>query len=132
MSYYVGNFENAPFVQMPAPEERILRCFISPELDPTNQDIALGMTEMQPGCKSDWRGHAEGERFICVKGKGHVRIEEEIIELKEGSVVYVPKWAKHQLMADCDDIFTVYWVLTPPFGGDKMTIDLARKANADK
>lgn len=51
MSYYVGNFENAPFVQMPAPEERILRCFISPELDPTNQDIALGMTEMQPGCK---------------------------------------------------------------------------------
>ena len=81
MSYYVGNFENAPFVQMPAPEERILRCFISPELDPTNQDIALGMTEMQPGCKSDWRGHAEGEMFICVKGKGHVRIEEEIIEL---------------------------------------------------
>ena len=125
--YYVGNFENAPTVEMPAPEKRTLRCFISPLLDPTNHDIALGMTEMSPGTKSDWRGHPEGEMFICIDGCGHVRIEEEIIELRKGSVVYVPKGAKHQLLADTGSSFTVYWVLTPPFGGDKLVIDLAKK-----
>ena len=130
--YYVGNFENAPFVNMPAPDERILRCFISPELDSTNQDIALGMTEMQPGCQSDWRGHPEGEMFICVEGKGHVRIEDEYIELEKGSVVYVPKFAKHQLLADCGSAFSLYWVLTPPFGGDKLVCDLAKKKNENK
>lgn len=125
--YYVGNFENAPAVEMPAPEKRTLRCFISPLLDPTNQDIALGMTEMAPGTKSDWRGHPEGEMFICTEGMGHVRIEDEVIELQKGYVVYVPKFAKHQLMADMDSVFTVYWVLTPPFGGDKLVIDTFNK-----
>ncbi len=125
--YYVGDFDNAPCVEMAAPEKRVLRCFISPLLDPTNQDIALGMTEMQAGCKSDWRGHPEGEMFICVEGSGHVRIENDTIELKKGSAVYVPKFAKHQLLADNNETFTVYWVLTPPFGGDKLVIDLANR-----
>ena len=125
--YYVGNFENAPCVEMPAPESRTMRVFISPELDPTNHDIALGMTQMQPGTNSDWRGHPEGEMFICVEGRGHVRIEDEVVALEKGSVVYVPKFAKHQLLADRDDIFTVYWALTPPFGGDKMVCDLAKR-----
>ena len=48
--YYVARLDNSPFVETPLPEKRILRALISPELDPTNQDIALGMTQMTPGC----------------------------------------------------------------------------------
>lgn len=130
--YYVGTFENAPTVETAAPEKRILRCFISPELDPTNQDIALGMSELQPGGKSDYRSHPEGEMFICVGGCGHVRIEDEMVELQKGHVVYVPKFTKHQLLADMDSEFTIYWVLTPPFGGDRLVIDMAKKAQEGK
>ena len=125
--YYVGNLENAPTVETADPEKRIRRCLISPLLDPSNRDIALGMTEMHPGAESNFAWHPEGELFICTSGSGHVRIEDEVIELKENSTVYVPKFAKHQLLADSGDIFTVYWVLTPPSGGDKQIIGLASR-----
>ena len=47
--YYKATLENSPFVETPLPEKRILRALISPELDPTNHDIAQGMTQMTLG-----------------------------------------------------------------------------------
>ena len=125
--YYVGTMENAPSVEITGTNARTLRCFISPELDPTNQDIACGMTQMQPGTCSDCRAHPEGEMFICVSGEGHVRIGNEVIALAPHTVVYVPKNTIHQLFADRDTPMQLYWVLTPPFGGDKLVCDLARQ-----
>ena len=125
--YYVGTMENAPFVEIPGPNARILRCFISPELDPTNQDIACGMTQMQPGACSDCREHPEGELFICISGEGHVCIRNEMIQLTPHTVVFVPPNTVHQLFADRDKPMQIYWVLTPPFGGDKLVCDLARQ-----
>ncbi|SMC59778.1 cupin domain-containing protein [Papillibacter cinnamivorans] len=125
--YYVATLENSPWVKTPPPNERILRCLISPELDPTNHDIACGMTELQPGCTSDFRAHDEGEMFICIAGKGHVRVGDDMVEMHPISVVYVPKNTLHQIYSDMDDTFTLLWVLTPPFGGDRMVLEMAKQ-----
>ncbi|MBR4410997.1 MAG: cupin domain-containing protein [Firmicutes bacterium] len=126
--YYVARLDNSPFVETPLPEKRILRALISPELDPTNKDIALGMTQMTPGCNSDLRGHDEGELFFCLDGKGTVYIEGEEIELNKYEAVYVPPHHVHQLRSDRGEKFDILWALTPPFGGDRLVCDLARKA----
>ena len=130
--YYNATLENSPFVETPLPEKRILRALISPELDPTNHDIAQGMTQMTPGCNSDLRAHAEGELFFCLDGKGTVLIADEVIELNRYEAVYVPPNTMHQLRSDRGEHFDVLWTLTPPFGGDKLVCDLAKKAAENK
>ena len=98
--YYVARMNNSPTVETTLQEKRILRALISPELDPANHDIALGMTQMTPGCNSDLRGHEEGELFFCLEGKGTVLVEEEEIELNRYEAVYVPPRTVHQIRSD--------------------------------
>ena len=131
MGVYVARFNESPFVQMPEPESRILRCLISQRLDPTNLDIALGMTQMTPGCASDLRGHDEGELFFCLEGKGSVLVGDEVVELNKYDAVYVPPHTIHQLRSDRGDKFDILWALTPPFGGD-MTVDDYAMAKKEK
>ena len=56
MGIYVARYKESPNYETLPPEKRVLRCLISQRLDPTNKDIALGMTEMVPGSRSDLRG----------------------------------------------------------------------------
>ena len=125
MGMYVARYKDSPFAVVESPEKRILRCLISQRLDPENKDIALGMTEMDPGGKSDVRGHEEGELFFCVNGKGTVVIDDERIILEKYDAVYVPPNHIHTLEADQDSKFDLAWILTPPFGGDMKVYDLS-------
>lgn len=127
MGIYIARYKSAPSYETSAPEVRTLRCLISERLDPTNHDIALGITEMKPGCRSDVRGHEEGELFFCINGKGTVVIEEERVVLEKYDAVYVPPNKIHTLIADQDSSFDLAWILTPPFGGDKSVYDMAMK-----
>lgn len=131
MAYYVARKENSPMLETPEPEHRVLRVLISPELDDTNHDIALGMTEMSPGCTSDFRSHDEGELFFCLEGRGSVQVGQERIILGKHDAVYVPPHTLHQLFSDQGESFHILWALTPPFGGDKIICDLAKKARPD-
>lgn len=123
MGVYVARYKESPYKETPLPERRLMHCLISQRLDPTNHDIALGMTEMTPGCHSDVRGHEEGELFFCVGGKGTVVVEDERIVLEKYDAVYVPPNTVHTLEADQGENFDLAWILTPPFGGDMMVYD---------
>ena len=122
--YYVGNYEGAPHCEKPAPYTRTLRVLLSPQLDPTQGDLAAGLTELPPGSKSDWRGHEEGEMFFCVKGHGHMRLGDDLFELKPCTTVYAPPAVPHQTFNDEDGgDMVLLWVLVPPFGGDRAIVE---------
>lgn len=125
MEIFVARYNDSPSIVVEEPEKRILRCLISQKLDPSNKDIALGMTEMAPGGKSDVRGHEEGELFLCLEGKGTVIIDNKRIILEKYDAVYVPPNHIHSLEADCDSTFNLAWILTPPFGGDIKVYNMA-------
>jgi quercetin dioxygenase-like cupin family protein len=121
---YIGTKENAPHCEMPEPYKRTLRVLLSPELDPTQKDIAAGMVELPSHSQSDWRGHEEGEMFFCISGAGRAKIGEEMITLKPFSAVYVPPFVPHQTYNDSDsEDLVLLFVLTPPFGGDRSIIE---------
>lgn len=123
MGVYVARYNDSPCVVTAPPETRTMHCLISQRLDPTNMDVALGMTEMTPGSHSDLRGHDEGELFFCVSGKGTVVVEDERVVLEQYDAVYVPPNTVHTLEADQGENFNLAWFLTPPFGGDMMVYD---------
>lgn len=126
---YVGNIEHSPWAQMQAPHERILRCLLSPELDPTQNDIVCGLVEIPLGSQSDWRAHEEGELFFCIHGHGHIRVGDEMIELHPNTALWVPSGIPHQTYNDIgDETLHLLFVLLSPFGGDKNIINLWREA----
>ena len=89
-TYYIGKKETAPQIWKDEPYRRKLYCLISPELDPSNQDIACGLVDLPEGSQSDFRGHEEGELFFCISGKGHIRLGDEVLPLEANSAIYVP------------------------------------------
>ena len=121
---YVGTRENGPFYEMPEPEKRMLRLLISPELDPSQHDIACGMVEVPPGSNSDMRGHDEGELFLIVSGEGKAIVGDETIKLAPFTAFYAKPNVPHQTFnTSKDENLVMYFVLVPPFGGDKRIID---------
>jgi mannose-6-phosphate isomerase-like protein (cupin superfamily) len=126
---YVGTKENGPFYEMPEPERRMLRVLISPQLDPTQNDIACGMVEVPPGSNSDLRGHGEGELFIIVSGEGKAIVGGDEIKLTPFSAFYAKPNVPHQTFntSDKEDL-VMFFVLVPPFGGDKRIIDMWKSA----
>jgi mannose-6-phosphate isomerase-like protein (cupin superfamily) len=108
---------------MEAPNERMLRCLLSPELDTTQKEIAAGLVEIKVGSNSDCRSHEEGELFFCISGHGHIRIGDEMIELHPDTALWVPGGIQHQTFNDLgNEDMKLLWVLLAPFGGDKAII----------
>lgn len=133
MGYYVGTIENSPYVKFNAPYERIVRYLISPELDPSQNELAMGLVELPVGSKSDWRAHPEPELFMCIAGHGHIKIGDEIIEMKPFNSVMVPANVYHQTFNDVgSEEMKFIIVLPPPFGGDKSIIGGWKKARENK
>lgn len=132
-TYFIGKKETAPQVWKDAPYRRKLYCLISPELDPSNQDIACGLVDLPEGSCSDFRGHEEGELFFCISGKGHIRLGSEVLPLEADSAIYVPPYVEHQTINDGGEgELRLLFVLTPPFGGDRQIIEASRqKAQED-
>lgn len=132
-TYYIGKKENAPQVWKDAPYHRKLYCLISPELDPSNRDIACGLVDLPEGSQSDFRGHEEGELFFCISGKGHIRLGDDILPLEANSAIYVPPYVEHQTINDGGEgELRLLFALTPPFGGDRQIIEASKqKAQED-
>jgi mannose-6-phosphate isomerase-like protein (cupin superfamily) len=116
---------------MPAPETRTLRLLISPELDPTQNDVVLGMVEIPPGSNSDWRGHDEGELFFIISGRGRAKVGPDTIELGPFTAFYAPPGVPHQTFntSDKEDLVMTF-TLVPPFGGDKRIIEMSKAQKA--
>ena len=133
MEYYVGTLANSPYAEMKAPYERTVRFFISPELDPTQKELAVGLVELPVGSKSDFRGHPEPELFMCISGHGHIRVGDELIEMHPFHTVLVPPEVPHQTYNDIgDEVMKFVIVLTPPFGGDHTVIEYWKQAQGMK
>ena len=132
MKYYVGTIENSPYVEMKAPYERTVRYLISPELDPSQNMLAVGIVELPVGSRSDFRAHDEPELFMCIAGHGHILVGDEMIEMRPYNAVLVPADVPHQTYNDVgDEIMKFVIILPPPFGGDKMIIGEWKKAQKE-
>lgn len=123
MAVYVGTIANSPYAKMDPPYERTVRFLLSPELDPAQKELAVGIVELPAGSKSDYRAHEESEMFLCIEGHGHIRVGDELIEMHPYTAVLVPPNVPHQTYNDIGECMMRFViVLPPPFGGDKSII----------
>lgn len=70
-------------------------------LHPAKQPLALGYSmahgTLAPGTRSKWHRLTSSEVYYVIAGRGRLTIEDSVVTVEPGSVVYVPPGAKQFL-----------------------------------
>lgn len=56
----------------------------------------------------------ETEVYYCLRGSGHIRINDKVFDLKPGHVVYIPPGSEHQTWSDPDSEMDFLAIFVPP------------------
>ena len=65
---------------------------------------SLSIHMMQSGKESDYHEHEDSEQvYYFTKGRGKMKLDDRIYEVREGDAVHIPPRSKHQLINDSDD-----------------------------
>lgn len=54
------------------------------------------IVRIPPGKTNELHRHAHETVFIYMQGKGHAKIDEVIVTVKPGDIVFIPRWCRHQ------------------------------------
>jgi quercetin dioxygenase-like cupin family protein len=73
--------------------------------------ISFGVFEMPPGTRLDSHYHAEHEVYYVYQGEGEVLLDEEVVAVKTGSVLFVPGNLIHGIKNSSNDTIGLIWVI---------------------
>jgi quercetin dioxygenase-like cupin family protein len=104
----------APTLNAPDPYRRRMKVLLAPLLDPQLNSLAVGLSIIRVGGKSDRAHHREGEMFYVVSGSGCICVGKEKKGVTAGTAVWVPPDVPHQLINDSGKTLKILWVLQPP------------------
>ncbi len=70
-------------------------------LHPSKQPLALGYSmahgTLAPGARSKWHRLASSEVYYIIAGHGRLAVDDSVVAVEPGSVVYVPPGSKQSL-----------------------------------
>ncbi len=108
---------------IPEPNKRIIQHLAAPWNIGT-KNVWVGSTELEPGFSSNEHVHdSQEEVFYCERGHGRIRVGDEVQDVEEGDVVYVPAGQRHQLINRGTEIFRTINVVSPPFVPERFRAD---------
>lgn len=96
----------------PMIDGRVVAVRASPDLE-TSADMAWGISALPAGLTAPEHTHRAEEFAMVVRGSGVIAIEDEEIQVSEGSVVVTPPHLRHRTTAGPDGPMVVYWVYGP-------------------
>lgn len=82
-------------------------------------DLAAGIVVLPPGqCQPGAASHPKTEElYFVLKGKGKIQVGEEVHDIEEGVLVYIPFNTGHRLYnTQEDEELRVFWANTPRLG----------------
>ena len=76
----------------------------TPDEAPLEELSSLSIHMMQSGKESDYHEHEDSEQvYYFTAGRGKMKLDDRIYEVREGDAVHIPPRSKHQLINDSDD-----------------------------
>ncbi len=72
--------------------------------------ISFGIVELPSGTKLDPHFHAEHEVYYVYKGEGEVLLDDQIVAVKPGSVLFVPGDLKHAVRNHGKTTLCMMWI----------------------
>lgn len=98
--------------EFPLLQGRVLAVQASPATE-TSEDMAWGIAALPAGYSAPEHTHRAEEFAMILRGSGSITIEDEVIPVREGSVVVTPPHLRHLTTAGPDGPMVVYWVYGP-------------------
>ena len=79
------------------------------------KNVSLEIGIFKPGEDLKAHTHPEADEiYYIIKGKGHLRVGNEELELTEGTAAIVPSGKEHHLKNDGKEILQVAFITSPP------------------
>jgi len=78
--------------------------------DATTKEITFGTCEVPPGGRLRPHRHAEGEAYYVTAGSAEVLLDYEIVQVKPGSVLFVPGDLVHGVRNRGTQTLSLIWI----------------------
>lgn len=64
----------------------------------------VSLAHLQPGLSYETHTHNDHEEiYYIIKGRGNIKVNEEVAEFRDGDTIYIPENKKHSIINDSDE-----------------------------
>lgn len=94
-----------------------------------SRNLAITWVEGAPGSMQAVHGHPDNEQvYVVVRGRGVMQVGDEMEEVREGTLVFIPPGAAHAIKNTGDGPLVVVSAASPPFDPKELDAYFAYKA----
>lgn len=86
--------------------------------DAATQDITFGVCEVPPGGRLRPHYHAAGEVYYVTAGSGDVLLDHEIVQVRPGSVLFIPADLVHGVRNHGSQTLSLMWIFAADHWSD--------------
>jgi len=80
------------------------------------ENLAITWVEGAPGSMQAVHGHPDNEQiYVIVRGRGVMQVADEMQEVSEGTLVFIPPGAAHAIKNTSDEPLVFVSATSPPF-----------------
>ena len=124
---YLFDGMNVPGIKVSAPNERILKILLSPELGNTEKFTAL-FSILSPENTIDSHTHESDELMYVISGRGEAICGDEKKEISADSIIWAPQNVKHFIKNNGDETLKLLCIFIPPLKPSGVFIEAIEKA----
>ncbi len=93
-----------------------------------SQNLAVTWVEGAPGSMQAVHGHPDNEQiYVIVRGRGVMQVADEMQEVREGTLVFIPPGAAHAIKNTSDEPLVFVSATSPPFDPKELNAYFAYK-----
>ncbi|MEM7058657.1 MAG: cupin domain-containing protein [Pseudomonadota bacterium] len=103
------DFEWSYLSDAPGPSDIRWKTFTGGDDSPT-KDITFGICEVPPGGRLRPHHHAESEVYYIIGGTGEVLLDNDVVKVAPGSVLFVPADLVHGIRNRGTETLSMLWI----------------------
>ena len=85
------------------------------------KNLAITRVEGKPGSMQAVHGHPDNEQvYVIVRGRGVMQVGDEVEEVGEGTLVFIPPGAAHAIKNNSDEPLVFVSATSPPFDPNEL------------
>jgi mannose-6-phosphate isomerase-like protein (cupin superfamily) len=72
------------------------------------RNLEAGIIVLHPNEDDTQEPHSDDELYYVIKGNARMEMGQKKIEVKEGSIIFIPAGLKHRFYGNSEDLFVLY------------------------
>ncbi len=99
--------------EAPSPRRGLVKYLVDPERDGARQ-LLVGWTRLEVGARTEPAAHAPEEAYFILRGHARVRVDDDVRTVGPGTIIFIPKDARHEIGVSGEEPVEYVWMISPP------------------